>query len=171
MNRIADWWLKLWAVSLGMILLAGSENPSNGISAAFMCSCGMFLLLPIAMRTQTKAPTLRVPSGKEAVSGPSPHSMEARINQARQLEKAKEYAEAAKAYYDLGMFPEAARAGKMQMEIDPSTTVYIGSVGDTIIQDSVVMNDEEGGRESQCKRCGQGVQTDWSTCPFCTSPL
>ena len=171
MNRIADWWLKLWAVSLGMILLAGSENPSNGINAAFMCSCGMFLILPIAMRTQTKAPTLRVPHEDGPTSGPAPHTMEAKINQARQLEKAKEYARAAKAYYDLGMFPEAARAGKLQMEIDPSTTVYIGSVGDTIIQDSVVMSDEERGRGSQCKRCGQSVQSDWSTCPFCTSPL
>ena len=171
MNRIADWWLKLWAVSLGMILLAGSENPSNGINAAFMCSCGMFLILPIAMRTQTKAPTLRVPHEDGPTSGPAPHTMEAKINQARQLEKAKEYARAAKAYYDLGMFPEAARAGKLQMEIDPSTTVYIGSVGDTFIQDSVVMNDQERGHGSQCKRCGQSVQSDWSTCPFCTSPL
>ena len=171
MNRIADWWLKLWAVSLGMILLAGSENPSNGINAAFMCSCGMFLILPIAMRTQTKAPTLRVPHEDGPTSGPAPHTMEAKINQARRLEKAKEYARAAKAYYDLGMFPEAARAGKLQMEIDPSTTVYIGSVGDTIIQDSVVMNDQERGHGSQCKRCGQSVQSDWSTCPFCTSPL
>ncbi|MCH1461186.1 MAG: hypothetical protein L7U25_02395 [Candidatus Poseidonia sp.] len=171
MNRIADWWLKLWVVSLGMILLAGSENPSNGINAAFMCSCGMFLILPIAMRTQTKAPTLRVPHEAGPTSGPAPHTMEAKINQARQLEKAKEYARAAKAYYDLGMFPEAARAGKLQMEIDPSTTIYIGSVGDTIIQDSVVMNDQERGHGSQCKRCGQSVQSDWSTCPFCTSPL
>ena len=171
MNRVADWWLKLWVISLGMILLAGSENPSNGINAAFMCSCGMFLILPIAMRTQTKAPTLRVPHEDGPTSGPAPHTMEAKINQARQLEKAKEYARAAKAYYDLGMFPEAARAGKMQMEIDPSTTVYIGSVGDTIIQDSVVMNDQERGHGSQCKRCGQSVQSDWSTCPFCTSPL
>ena len=171
MNRIADWWLKLWAVSLGMILLAGSENPSNGINAAFMCSCGMFLILPIAMRTQTKAPTLRVPHEDGPTSGPAPHTMEAKINQARQLEKAKEYARAAKAYYDLGMFPEAARAGKLQMEIDPSTTVYIGSVGDSIIQDSVLMNDQERGHGSQCKRCGQSVQADWSTCPFCTSPL
>ena len=171
MNRVADWWLKLWVISLGMILLAGSENPSNGINAAFMCSCGMFLILPIAMRTQTKAPTLRVPHEDGPTSGPAPHTMEAKINQARQLEKAKEYARAAKAYYDLGMFPEAARAGKLQMEIAPSTTVYIGSVGDTIIQDSVVMNDQERGHGSQCKRCGQSVQSDWSTCPFCTSPL
>lgn len=171
MSRIADWWLKLWAVSLGMILLAGSESPSNGINAAFMCGCGMFLILPIAMRTQSKTPTVRIPGGNGPVGGPAPGTMEARINEARQLEQANEYAKAAKAYYDLGMFPEAARAGNLQMEIDPSTTVYIGSVGDTIIQDSVVMNPDGQGHDSKCKRCGQGVQTDWSTCPFCTSPL
>lgn len=63
------------------------------------------------------------------------------IQEARNLELARNWEEAAKAYEKAGMYAEAGRIRKEHLE-DKQPIVKIGKVGDTILHDSVMISDE-----------------------------
>ena len=63
------------------------------------------------------------------------------IQEARNLELARNWEEAAKAYEKAGMYAEAGRIRKEHLE-DKQPIVKIGKVGDTILHDSVMISDD-----------------------------
>ena len=63
------------------------------------------------------------------------------IQDARNLELARNWEEAAKAYEKAGMYAEAGRIRKEHLE-DKQPIVKIGKVGDTILHDSVMISDD-----------------------------
>jgi hypothetical protein len=99
-------------------------------------------------------------------------SPEFKLNYAKNLEKARNFEKAADAYFELGLFEESARIRQTYLEKDTSTTVNIGKVGDTHINDSVVMNEQSAITTTRtCPFCQQDIESHWATCPFCTKPF
>lgn len=99
-------------------------------------------------------------------------SPEFKLNYAKNLEKARNFEKAAEAYFELGLFEESARIRQTYLEKDTSTTVNIGKVGDTHINDSVVMNEQSATTTTRtCSFCQQEIESHWATCPFCTKPF
>ena len=99
-------------------------------------------------------------------------SPEFKLNYAKNLEKARNFEKAAEAYFELGLFEESARIRQTYLEKDNSTTVNIGKVGDTHINDSVVMNEQSATTTTRtCPSCQQEIESHWTTCPFCTKPF
>ena len=89
------------------------------------------------------------------------------IQKARNLEKARDFEGAAKAYQDAGMYEEAGRIRQEFLE-DSRPVVQIGQLGDTVLNDSVMMTSESGLR---CPSCGASVEENWKICPHCSSAL
>ncbi|MEK9730761.1 MAG: hypothetical protein VW230_03265 [Candidatus Poseidoniales archaeon] len=97
---------------------------------------------------------------------------EFKLNYAKNLEKARNFEKAAEAYFELGLFEESARIRQTYLEKDTSTTVNIGKVGDTHINDSVVMNESTPTPNVRtCPFCQQQIENHWSVCPYCTTPF
>ena len=63
------------------------------------------------------------------------------VQEARNLELARNWEEAAKAYEKAGMYAEAGRIRKEHLE-DKQPIVKIGKVGDTILHDSVMISED-----------------------------
>lgn len=89
--------------------------------------------------------------------------------QAKNLELARDFEGAAKLYQKAGLFGEAGRIRKEYIEKDDSPMVQIGHVGDSIVRDSVVMN--EVNPADHCQHCGVSIQPDWRFCPGCNSSI
>jgi hypothetical protein len=109
---------------------------------------------------------------QQQVQRPSQLTPEFKLNYAMNLEKARNFEKAAEAYFELGMFEESARIRQTYLEKDTGTTVNIGKVGDTHINDSVVMNEPTSSMQpTRCRSCQQPVEPEWTMCPHCTQPL
>ena len=100
---------------------------------------------------------------------PAPDMANSVAKQAKNLELARDFEGAAKLYQKAGLFGEAGRIRKEYLEKDESPMVQIGHVGDSIVRDSVVMN--EPNSTELCKNCGTQIQPDWKFCPGCNSPI
>lgn len=123
-----------------------------------------------------------IPTQQQPVQPASPTPDYAqRLDKAMNLEKARDFEAAAREFQEIGMYDQAARVRMTYLEKDAQTTVNIGKVGDTYVQDSVVMNGENGvpahtssvaiNQTPQCRTCGQKVEASWNMCPNCTTPL
>ncbi len=85
------------------------------------------------------------------------------------LERARDFEAAADEYQRLGMYAEAGRVRSMYLEND-QPLVAIGSVGDTILNDSVMMSPDDSAGLN-CPSCGKEVDADFNLCPYCQHDL
>jgi hypothetical protein len=85
------------------------------------------------------------------------------------LEKARDFEAAADEYQRLGMYAEAGRVRAMHLEKD-QPLVSIGSVGDTILNDSVMVSHDDSAQRN-CPSCGKEVAADFNLCPYCQHNL
>ena len=86
---------------------------------------------------------------------------------ARNLELARNWEDAAKAYEKAGMYSEAGRVRQENLE-QSQPMVQIGQVGNTVLNDSVMITD---GGQKTCPSCGKSVEASWNICPHCSSQL
>jgi hypothetical protein len=89
--------------------------------------------------------------------------------QARNMELARDFEGAANLYQKAGLFGEAGRIRKEHLEKDASPMVQIGHVGDSVVNDSVIMNETDS--HLACSSCGMSIQPDWKFCPGCNSHI
>ena len=89
------------------------------------------------------------------------------VTKAKNLEMARNWEEAAKAYEKAGLYAEAGRIRQEHMEKN-QPMVQIGQVGNTVLNDSVMI--AEGGKKT-CTNCGNQCELDWTICPNCSNPL
>lgn len=85
------------------------------------------------------------------------------------LERARDFEAAADEYQRLGMYAEAGRVRAMHLEKEQAL-VSIGSVGDTILNDSVMVSNE-GSAQKNCPSCGKEVDPSFNLCPYCKQNL
>ena len=81
------------------------------------------------------------------------------------LEKARDFEAAAEEYQRLGMYEEAGRVRAMHLENKDKPMVSIGTVGNTILNDSVMVGGEN--VQNKCPSCQQEIQPQFNICPFC----
>ena len=86
---------------------------------------------------------------------------------ARNLELARNWEGAAEAYEKAGMYSEAGKIRQDHLE-KSQPMVQIGHVGDTVLNDSVMISD---GSSKTCNNCGNNVEVGWNICPSCSTPL
>ena len=86
---------------------------------------------------------------------------------ARNLELARNWEDAAKAYEKAGMYSEAGRVRQENLEQN-QPMVQIGQVGNTVLNDSVMISENS---QKMCPNCGQPVEANWNICPHCSSQL
>ena len=86
---------------------------------------------------------------------------------ARNLELARNWEGAAEAYEKAGMYGEAGKIRQDHLE-KSQPMVQIGHVGDTVLNDSVMISD---GSSKTCNNCGNNVEVGWNICPSCSTPL
>lgn len=95
------------------------------------------------------------------------------LKRARQRELARDYDAAIREYEAAEEFSEAGRIrGMLQSQGKGSNSpvqVNIGQVGNSVIQDSVVMNDAPA-VSITCVSCGQQLDAEWKHCPYCNTP-
>ena len=85
------------------------------------------------------------------------------------LEKARDFEAAADEYQRLGMYAEAGRVRAMHLEKE-QPLVSIGNVGDTILNDSVMVSNEDS-TQKKCPSCGKEVDPSFNLCPYCKQNL
>jgi hypothetical protein len=88
--------------------------------------------------------------------------------QAKNMELARDFEGAANLYQKAGLFGEAGRIRKEHLEKD-APMVQIGHVGDSVVNDSVIMNEPDS--RLVCSSCGMAIQPDWKFCPGCNSHI
>ena len=140
----------------------GSDERTNdsevwSACAGLMC-CGSLIFVISALSTKNDTSRVvvvqqqpqYVPVVQQVIQQPKPlpkqpnmfaKTQQMWIQEARNLELARNWEEAAKAYEKAGMFAEAGRVRKEHLE-DKQPIVKIGKVGDTILHDSVMISDE-----------------------------
>ena len=117
------------------------------------------------VRQQPASRVISAPPNKP----PAPDMANSVAKQAKNLELARDFEGAAKLYQKAGLFGEAGRIRKEYLEKNESPMVQIGHVGDSIVRDSVVMNEPHS--TGICKSCGLQIQPDWKFCPGCNSSI
>ena len=85
------------------------------------------------------------------------------------LERARDFEAAADEYQRLGMYAEAGRVRAMHLEKE-QPLVSIGNVGDTILNDSVMVSNEDS-TQKKCPSCGKEVDRSFNICPYCKQNL
>ena len=88
-------------------------------------------------------------------------------SKAKNLELARNWEEAANAYEKAGMYADAGRVRQENLK-QSQPMVQIGQVGNTVLNDSVMIAD---GGQKTCNNCGNNVEATWNICPHCSSQL
>ena len=170
----------------------GSDERSNGLSPSGICGgimcCGSLIFAFSALSTKNDTQRVVVvqqqpqyvpvvqqvvqqPVRHQSMTKPAPQSPQSEINmwikKAKNLELARNWEEAAKAYEKAGMFAEAGRIRQENLEQN-QPVVQIGQVGNTVLNDSVMISD---GSNKTCGKCGNVVEASWNICPNCTNQL
>ena len=91
------------------------------------------------------------------------------LQQARNLEKARDFEAAAEMYQKAGSYEDAGRVRQAHLEKEQAM-VKIGQVGNTVLNDSVMVNNETP-EETTCWVCQKPIQQGWSVCPHCQASL
>ena len=169
----------------------GSDEPDNdfgpsGVCGALMC-CGSLIFAFSALSTKNDTQRVvvvqqqpqYVPVVQQVIQQPVQQTttnsqnantqteINAWINKAKNLELARNWEEAAKAYEKAGMFAEAGRIRQEHLE-QAQPVVQIGQVGNTVLNDSVMISDNT---VKACGKCGAVVEPTWNICPNCTNQL
>ena len=170
----------------------GSDEPSNGFNPSGICGglmcCGSLIFAFSALSTKNDTQRVvvvqqqpqYVPVVQQVIQQPvqqqtttnsqgsnSQAEIDAWIGKARNLELARNWEEAAKAYEKAGMFAEAGRIRQEHLE-QSQPVVQIGQVGNTVLNDSVMISDNS---IKSCANCGAVVEPTWNICPNCTNQL
>ena len=168
----------------------GSDEPGNGLSPSGVCGglmcCGSLIFAFSALSTKNDTQRVvvvqqqpqYVPVVQQVIqqpkNNPKPQqpNMFARTKdmwmaEAKNLELARNWEEAAKAYEKAGMFAEAGRIRQENLEQN-QPVVQIGQVGNTVLNDSVMISDNS---IKTCGNCGAVVEPSWNICPNCTNQL
>ena len=159
----------------GIVALSLSFN--GGRKTVIVQTIPQIAVGPIAPQMyaqQSPQPQVRQQPASRVISAPpnkppAPNMANSVANQAKNLELARDFEGAAKLYQKAGLIGEAGRIRKEYLEKDESAMVQIGHVGDSIVRDSVVMNEPHS--TGICKSCGLQIQPDWKFCPGCNSSI
>ena len=91
--------------------------------------------------------------------------------QAQNLEKARDFDAAAKLYQKAGMYEDAGRVRQAHLEKEEQAMVQIGQVGNTVLNDSVMINDGAPAGPKTCWACQNTIEDTWAVCPNCEASL
>ena len=91
------------------------------------------------------------------------------LQQAQNMEKARDFEAAAEMYQKAGSYEDAGRVRQAHLEKEQAM-VKIGQVGNTVLNDSVMVNNETP-EETTCWVCQKPIQQGWSVCPHCQASL
>ena len=91
--------------------------------------------------------------------------------QAQNLEKARDFDAAAKLYQKAGMYEDAGRVRQAHLEKEEQSMVQIGQVGNTVLNDSVMINDGTPAGPKTCWACQNTIEDTWAVCPNCEVSL
>jgi hypothetical protein len=167
----------------------GDAMDTFGVIGAMSC-CGSFVFIILALSAKNQQviylqqgfvqpavqPVIQQQIIHSPVPAPQPQApmphpaapvaqMGSRISSPQDLERARDFGAAADEYQRLGMYAEAGRVRVMHLE-NEQPLVSIGSVGDTILNDSVMVSNE-GSTQNGCPSCGKEVSPDFNMCPYC----
>ncbi len=166
----------------------GSDEPSNGMSPGGVCGgimcCGSLIFAFSALSTKNDTQRVvvvqqqpqYVPVVQQVIQQPKPTprqpDMFAKTKQmwmaeAKNLELARNWEAAADAYQKAGMYEQAGKIRQEHLEQN-QPVVQIGHVGNTVLNDSVMISDNS---QLTCKSCGSNVEATWKICPHCSNPL
>ena len=127
---------------------------------------------PVQQVTQGQMPIQQrppVPNRPPVPARTQPQSNQGLEQQAKNLEMARDFEGAADMFQKAGLFAEAGRVRQKFLEKDDKPVVQIGQVGNSVVQDSVIM---AGAAQSNvCQQCSSSIQPDWKFCPSCNTPI
>ena len=89
--------------------------------------------------------------------------------QAKNLEMARDFQGAADMFQKAGLFAEAGRVRQKFLEKEDKPVVQIGQVGNSVVQDSVIMGSSP--QPNICNGCKSSIQPDWKFCQSCNAPI
>jgi len=136
---------------------------------------------PVQQRPQGQMPLQQRPQGQMHQQHPQvpksppvpahskPQSSAEFAQQAKDLEMARDFEGAAEMFQKAGLFAEAGRVRQSHLEKDDTPMVQIGQVGNSVVKDSVVMDNAS--QSNMCHSCGSSTQVGWKFCPKCNSPI
>ena len=163
------------------------ERSSNSgvadICGGLMCCCSLiFAISALSTKNDTQRVVVvqqqpqYVPVVQQVIQQPNPTprqpDMFAKTKQmwmveAKNLELARNWEAAADAYQKAGMYEQAGKIRQEHLE-QKQPVVQIGHVGNTVLNDSVMISDNS---QQTCKNCGSIVEPAWKICPHCSNPL
>lgn len=128
---------------------------------------------PVIQQHVYQQPVMQQPMMQQPVPRPQPQQpvlpsqQDAWKNKAINLERARNWEDAANAYEKAGLYSEAGRIRQENLE-QSQPMVQIGQVGNTVLNDSVMIADNS---QKTCSNCGNAVEANWNICPHCSSQL
>ncbi len=168
----------------------GSDEPSNGMGPGGVCGgimcCGSLIFAFSALSTKNDTQRVvvvqqqpqyvpvvqQVIQQPRVVAKPNPDATPIKnqqmwVAEAKNLELARNWEAAADAYQKAGMYEQAGKIRQEHLEQN-QPVVQIGRVGNTVLNDSVMISDNS---QLTCKSCGSNVEPTWKICPHCSNPL
>lgn len=112
------------------------------------------------------------PQPAQRIAAPQPAASAANLAaNAKNLERARDFEAAAKMYQKAGMYEDAGRVRQAHLEKEEQAVVQIGQVGNTVLNDSVMINDGAPAGPKTCWACQSAVEETWAVCPNCEASL
>ena len=74
-------------------------------------------------------------------------------------------------YQKAGMYEDAGRVRQAHLEKEEQAMVQIGQVGNTVLNDSVMINDGAPTGPKTCWACQNTIEETWAVCPNCEAAL
>ena len=168
----------------------GSDEVNSGpgvadICGGLMCCCSLiFAISALSTKNDTQRVVVvqqqpqyvpvvqQVIQQPRVVAKPNPPATPIKnqqmwLTEAKNLELARNWEAAADAYQKAGMYEQAGKIRQEHLE-QKQPVVQIGHVGNTVLNDSVMISDNS---QLTCKSCGSNVEPTWKICPHCSNPL
>ena len=117
-------------------------------------------------------PVAPLPAPRVAAPPPAT-SVSTLAENARNLERARDFDAAAKLYQKAGMYEDAGRVRQAHLEKEEQARVQIGQVGNKVLNDSVMVSDNSASAVATttnpniCEMCQNTIETGWNVCPHC----
>ena len=126
--------------------------------------------VPVVQQVQPVIVQQRPPVIQQPPVGiPANVSRKQLLQQAQNMERARDFENAAELYQKAGSYEDAGRVRQAHLEKEQAM-VKIGQVGNTVLNDSVMMNNGSPA-ETTCWACQQPIQQGWNVCPHCQASL
>tara|TARA_B110000444_G_C18850916_1_gene605510 strand:- start:5747 stop:6499 length:753 start_codon:yes stop_codon:yes gene_type:complete len=156
-----------------------------GVCGGLMCCCSLiFAISALSTKNDTQRVVVvqqqpqyvpvvqQVIQQPRVVAKPNPPATPIKnqqmwVAEAKNLELARNWEAAADAYQKAGMYEQAGKIRQEHLE-QTQPVVQIGHVGNTVLNDSVMISDNS---QLTCKSCGSNVEPTWKICPHCSNPL